>query len=136
VAGVEPDVGVTASQLPPLCVVALTVMLSGEGILETCNVAGCGTAPGDWYVKLRLPGVTVRLVGVVTVRTTATWVAVPPAGVMVNMPLYVPALRPPGFTLTDRLAGVVPDVGETESQLPPLAATVNETAEALEIESV
>ncbi len=45
-----------------------------------------------------------------------------PLPLTVIVPLYVPAFRLPGVTVTERLAGLVPLVGETASQLPVLLA--------------
>lgn len=61
-----------------------------------------------------------------TVRLTETVPAVPPVGVIVIVPLYVPTANPLVFTVTVRMAGVVPEVGDIESQFPPLTAEAKE----------
>jgi hypothetical protein len=48
---------------------------------------------------------------------------------MVTVPLYVPAVRLPGETLTVTELGAVPVVGVTESQLPLLPFSMVELAE-------
>jgi hypothetical protein len=64
--------------------------------------------------------------GAVTVSVTLTLVdpVAPPAALTRTVPLYEPAPRLPGATVTVSAAtpvvGVVPLVGDTDSQLPPL----------------
>ncbi len=43
-----------------------------------------------------------------------------PAAIRVIWPSYVPTASPTGVMLTDRAAVVVPVVGETDNQVPPL----------------
>jgi hypothetical protein len=67
------------------------------------------------------------IVGALTVTLTATvcGLLLAPGAVIVIAPLYVLGLNPAGFTDTLKLAGVVPLVGLTTSQLPPDVVTVN-----------
>src|SRR2546423_11331280 len=69
----------------------------------------------------------------VTVSVTLTVIGVlVPAGVIVIVPLYVPAARPVVFTDTFRSLGVVPVVASTEKKFAGVAVvpTLNCTAEA------
>src|SRR5712692_2578243 len=73
--------------------------------------------------------------GVVTVRLTLINIVaglLVPITVTPTIPVYEPLARPDGFTVTARLAGVVPPVGLTANQLPPVAVAVKGTGELLD----
>jgi hypothetical protein len=54
--------------------------------------------------------------------------------VEVSVPVYVspPVVRPTGVIVRVRVAGVVPEVGLTESHVPPVCETVNGAAPKLD----
>lgn len=69
---------------------------------------------------------------------TCIVVEVNPAADTVMLPVKVPAVRPAVTILAVKLAGELPEVGETCSQLPPLlvaALTVNAAVVPLEVET-
>lgn len=134
--GVLPFAGATESQLPPLVVDAATVKLRGLPLLETATGCDPGGVPPIWKPKDNVRGATEMVGAAVTVKVTETvsGLFAAPADVIVIVPLYTAGARPAGFTLTVRLAGVVPPPGATESQLPPFvvdAAAVKVRAEPL-----
>jgi hypothetical protein len=55
---------------------------------------------------------------------------------MVTVPLYVPAVRPAGFTTTLTVPGVVPLAGAADSHVPPEAAIVKLNAAPLELTEI
>ena len=61
-----------------------------------------------------------------TTRVTLTFCGPPvvPDGVMVTVPLYVPATRPVGTTATLTVPGVVPLVGVAANHGPPVDVAV------------
>jgi hypothetical protein len=77
-------------------------------------------------VKLRELGLTVIVGAAVTLSVTETVCGLleAPEEVTVMVPLWVPALRPAGFTDTLALPGVVPLPGETDSHALLPAETV------------
>jgi len=124
---VNPDAGVTDSQLPLLA--ALAVKLAVPPLAVTVNCPGDTILPLPvWYPKASDGGLTEKDGSVITSRVTCTTTAVPPVGVIVMLPLWLPGVRFPWFTETDKMACVVAEAVLTNSQLPVLTvATVNGT---------
>jgi hypothetical protein len=114
----------------PVCAAALAV--NGVALLAvTLMLCAAGAEPPAVALKLNCAGVTVRPVPPVLLSTkdTAT-VTVTPPPVIVIAPLWVPAARPAGFTLTEIVRGVTrfPE-GLIDSQvLPADAVAVNGVA--------
>lgn len=69
-------------------------------------------------------GVAEMVTGDVTVSVTGTvaLAAVEPKAVSVIVPVYVPAVSPLPFAVTVTVAGVVPELGVTVSQVAELVA--------------
>src|SRR5579871_2457294 len=86
---------------------------------ENASVCGAGFVPGD-ALNVRLGGETKITRPEITfnVTLTVTGLLVPEA--TDTVPVYVPTPSDPLFTITLTLPGVVPLVGDTLSQLPPL----------------
>ena len=119
--GVWPEVGRIDSQFPPDCVATADVQLSAfvvPPLLLMVSVCGAITAP---VVPAKLSALLLTvMVGSVTLRVTAiVTVFDAPAEEMRMEPVYVPFGSVPVATEMVVLAGVVPEAGETLSQLPP-----------------
>lgn len=108
----------------------LTIKLRGEEELFTAIVCGAGGAPPVWklndiVVELRvsdgpaLPGPTVKMM------LTVCGPEVPPEGVTVIEPLYVPAARPVGLMPTLSVVGAALAGEDTMSQLPGAGDVAN-----------
>jgi hypothetical protein len=120
VLGVWPEVGWTVSQLPPDCVAAATVQLMADDpVVPTFTVCDA-TLPPAVPVKVSVLGVTDNPGLPTTMVTNTTTVLEADDDTRTIAPVYVPSASDPGATLTARLPGVFPEVGETLSQLPPL----------------
>jgi hypothetical protein len=83
---VDPDVGVTESQLPELLAVAWK--LAVPPLAVTVNCPGVTEPPlPAWKLKLSDPGLTVTPGWLTTSMVTFTIWAVPPVGVTVMVPV-------------------------------------------------
>lgn len=119
--GVVP-LGVTESQLPLLpLVVALAV--NGMFPLEEVTEMGCacGRLPRDWKENESVPGETLMVGAPLTVRDTGIVICegTPAAALITRFAVYgvLLATRPVGLIETLSPVGVVPEPGETTSQL-------------------
>ena len=123
----DPDVGVTESQLPVLVTLAWKLAVPPDELTFNCPGVTVPPLPA-WKAKLSDAGLTVTAGWLTTLRLTCTTTALPPVGEIVIVPLWFPLLRLAWFTETVRMVCVVPESGLTESQLPVLeAAAVNGT---------
>lgn len=63
--------------------------------------------------------------GEVTIRVTGSIKEAPDDGVITTWPVYVPGVKPPGFTAADTVPGVVPTLGFADSHpFAPLVVVV------------
>lgn len=107
VAGVVPLDGAAESQLLPL---GPTATLNGMELPSLAlTLMGCcaGSVPVFIMLKVSELDDTFSVGKAFRVNVTPTWMGPPPAGLMVIVPLYLPAIRPPVFT---EIMGAVPFV--------------------------
>jgi len=104
------------SQFPPDEVVACALQLTV--LVAVTDTVCAGTVAPAAPMNVSEAGLAVSGTPCTSVRVTATCWTTPPE-VIVIVPLYVPTARTPVETETVAVAGVLPEAGDTESQLPP-----------------
>ena len=119
-AGVLPELVPTDSQFPPEVVLATAVKATGVSDPFTAIGVTAGVPLLCVEVNNRVDGVTVgaTVAGGLTASLTVTcWLLATPAALIVTKHGYGFCTRPAGLTETLKLAGVLPLVGLTVTQL-------------------
>ena len=113
--GVAPDVGLTESQPLPGSGRTDTRNPTNAPSLAIAMFTGLADAPDCTAANAAVLGEMESTDADATISVTGNVSGLPADGVMTTCPVYVPGVKPPGFTVADTLPGVVPLLGVADN---------------------